>query len=145
MIRKFTYTLILFSLPLFLLSAQVYTDYLGAGHDQDIGITSSSFENNLTGSKTISGEGLDNPKMEAARFLAQTTLGFDMALIESLENTDFESWIDTQIALPASNMLTTMKTVWAEVLALHAANGEPAEEVFGPYQLHFNYAWWTLT
>ncbi len=122
----------------------MYTDYLGAGHDQDIVVTASSSSQNSDLSATVSGKGMDNAKMEAARFLAQATFGFDMALIESLENLEFEAWIDNQIALPPTSLKTTVEDVWAEVLALHLANGEPADEIFGPYQLHFNYGWWTL-
>lgn len=132
---------LLFFGPLY---SQNYFDYLGTGHTDGITVTSSSNQSNATAFKTIDGSGMDNDKMEAARFLAQSTLGFDMAMIEDLAGTDFEDWIDLQIDLPPSNLTSILDDVWTEVYDLQVSYGDDPDDIFGPYKLHYNYSWWTM-
>ncbi len=126
------------------LLGQVYTDYLGAGHDNGINVTSSDNYFRASADQTINGSGLDSRKMNASRFLSQATLGYDMSMIEALENLEFENWIDNQFSIMPSSLTSSLENVWQEVLNLHIANGENEDDVFGPAQIHFNYAWWTL-
>jgi len=129
----------------FSVNGQIYLDYIGAGHSDGITITSSAFEEGGEPSNVINGSGMDARAMEASRFLAQTTLGYDLNMVNALkEELDFEAWLDNQIQISPSNMLEKANTIWDEVLALHVAAGEDPDEVFGPNQLHFNYAWWEL-
>ena len=140
--KLLSYLFLLFSS--YSLQAQIYTDYLGAGHSTGITVTSSDQFSTATGLKTIDGSGMNNDKMEASRFLAQATMGYDMQMVEDLAGTDYEAWIDAQYAIPATSMWNTLYTVWDEVLALHVAAGENPDDVAGPRERHVNYAWWTV-
>ena len=35
-----------------------------------------------------------------------------------------------------------MNNIWEESKAVRIAAGQAEEDIFGPYALHFNYAWW---
>ncbi len=131
----------LFIIPL---HAQLYSDYLGAGHSNGITVTSSSNQNSATAVKTIDGSGMDNDKMEAARFLAQATFGFDMGMVEELTGNDFEEWIDEQIDEPTSNFSEVLDEVYTEVYDLLIASGYTDDDIGDPRQIHYNYSWWTL-
>ena len=126
--------------------AQTYTDYIGAGHSAGISVYSSSNANSSIAENTLNGKGMDADAMEASRFLAQAVLGHNMEMVDALkDDLDFEGWIDAQMNVPYYGMLRMMEEVWAEALQLHVDAGEDPEEVFGPYGLHFNYAWWQNT
>ncbi len=129
----------------FSVKGQTHLDYVGAGHSEGITITSSSYIQGGEPSNVIDGSGMDAKAMEASRFLAQATLGYDMDMINALkEDLNFEAWLDNQMQIAPSSMLDKTLSVWEDVLALHVEAGEDPEEVFGPYTLHFNYAWWEL-
>jgi len=125
-------------------NTQGYTDFIGAGHTDGITVSSSSDIQGSESINSLNGSGMDFDKMDASRFLAQATLGYNMDDINSLAGNSYEEWINQQIQITPSNYLETLEDVWNEVLALHVAAGEDPEEVFGPYQLHFNYSWWTI-
>ena len=123
--------------------AQTYSDYIGAGNDSGITVTTSSSEANSDGNNTINGKGLDAAKYEASRFLAQATLGHTMTQIESLATgLDFDAWIDDQIAQTPTNFLDETFIIYDEVVALQEAAGVPEEDIDNPHGVHFNYAWW---
>jgi len=127
---------------------QVYEDYVGGGHAQDIIIHSSSsfsdpeWSDNSLPKHTIDGEGLDGRMAEAARFLYQSSLGGSKSEIKSLsESLDFEGWIDEQIALPRTNFLDlTRATYQAARQRYTQVNGD--SELFEYNEVHFQYAWW---
>jgi uncharacterized protein (DUF1800 family) len=136
-------SLLCFLLVSHLSYAQVYEDYIGAGHSAGITVTSSNSNGDSQDINSLNGDGMDARAMEASRFLAQSTLGHNMEMIDGLkENLDYESWIDEQMAIPSYGMLRMLNEVWEDALQLHLDAGEDEEEVFGPYFLHFNYAWW---
>lgn len=139
-------TISLSILSCFMLSAQVYDDYIGAGHSQGVTVTSSSNFLGTDPNNTIDGSGMDAPLMEAGRFVNQATMGAKQAYIEQVRDYSggYEAWIDDQFTVAPSTMLTTMNTVWTQVYNARLAGGEPADDIFGPYSLHFNYAWWQL-
>ena len=123
--------------------AQIYDDYIGAGHSDGITVTSSNSSGDAEDINTINGAGMDARLFEASRFLAQTTFGSTKAEIEDLAvDLDFEAWIDNQIALPTTQYLPEMEIIWDEIYQLKIANGEAPEDIFGPYALHWNYTWW---
>ncbi|MBC7884786.1 MAG: DUF1800 domain-containing protein, partial [Saprospiraceae bacterium] len=47
----------------------------------------------------------------------------------------FEPWINDQFTKSPQTILPLMNTIWNEIYALD-------NEEYGPYALHFNYAWW---
>lgn len=86
---------------LHMMSAQVYSNYLGTGHSQNISVSSSSTEDGYDAFATISGMGMDSAymKVQASRFLGQATLGADRILIDEVAEKGFEAWIDEQMGL----------------------------------------------
>ncbi|MBK9151625.1 MAG: DUF1800 domain-containing protein [Saprospiraceae bacterium] len=116
---------------------QVYTDYIGAGHYNGITATASSHSGLSSPDKTLNGSGLDARLMDASRFMAQATFGADMELIEEVAEMGYENWINQQYTLPPSYILPKLNEIWNEILF---ASGDP--ELFGPWAVHFNYAWW---
>lgn len=115
--------------------AQQYKDYIGAGHNIGITVTASSSTGVSTPSKTLDGSGLDALTFDASRFLGQATFGANMEMIEDVKEMGYEAWIDDQFTKSPQTILPTMYTIWDEIYALD-------NDAFGPYALHFNYAWW---
>ena len=102
------------SLPL-LLCAQEFRhyDFLGAGHDLEIRVTSSSSTSG-TAAKTIDGFAITNPEQvkDASRFLAQATFGADLATIHMTAAMGYEAWLDEQFALPQPSIIDEMYRHW---------------------------------
>jgi uncharacterized protein (DUF1800 family) len=124
---------------------QQYEDFLGAGQDMGVTITTSHNHGTATGNKTMNGDGMNAKLFEASRFLAQASLGANMATIEYVSDIGFGAWIDEQCALPVTSLSATMDQEFAEALALYVQNGGNANDYYGPWALHFNYAWWDMT
>lgn len=142
--RTYIYT-ILFFIGVIKVCAQPYSDYIGAGHAQGVTVTSSSnFNATSTAVKSINGSGLESPFFEASRFLAQSTLGADSSLIEEVKSTGFEAWINDQFTKNPTLILPQMNSIWTESKAARVAAGQNPDDIFGPYGLHFNYAWWQV-
>ena len=121
------------------LSGQLYTDYLGAGHNSGLAITASSSISNSRPEKTMDGSGLNNKLFEASRFFGQATFGMQRNAIETFsQSLQYESWIDSQFTKPLRLMTPKMQAIWQQILD----ESENPDEEFGPYALHFNYAWW---
>ncbi len=107
-----------------LLSSQSYDDFIGAGHNRDIIVSSSSTTNRpnwsqiSNGNKTLDGSGLDWDRTQAARFLSQATIGFEESLIDNVLEMGIEPWIDYQMQKPYTNYLDLMNQVHPEWLSL---------------------------
>lgn len=129
-------------LPLGLLG-QSYTDYLGAGHNVGVTITASSSNAKSPAENTLSGSGMDSPTFAAGRFLSQATIGPTMEMIEDLvaANNDYNAWIENQFILPSSEVNPVVDDVWNEIVAYRVSQGEDPESLFGPWKIHFDYAW----
>ena len=99
----------LWSHPFF--AQQRHYDFLGAGHQNEISVTSSAGD----GSKTISGFPIQNPDQvkDAARFLAQATFGADLATIQMTAAMGYPAWLDEQFALPMVSQLEVMMDIAA--------------------------------
>ena len=131
-----------------ILTAQVYTDYIGAGHSEGITVTSSSeqtrdgWSETSSALNTINGSGLDGRLLETSRFLSQATFGTNIDYIKAVAEGSFEDWIDEQFSLSSPPMGPLVSDIYNEALQMWVANGGAAEDYFGPYVLHFLYAWW---
>jgi len=117
--------------------AQPYKDYIGAGHNKGITVTTSSSEVGTSPAKIMDGTGLDAKTYDASRFLGQSTFGVKLTDIETFVGTgnNYEAWIDDQFTKPVQPILPLMNTIWNEILTINPT-------AFGPWALHFNYAWW---
>ncbi len=135
---------ILYCISLFSLQSQNYTDYLGAGNDLGITVSSSSDNDTQIGSNTITGNGLDAAMMDASRFLSQATIGVDRATINELVDYPggYSQWIDDQIIQGYIPLSTSLDQVWAEVTSAQIANGTDPNEIGIPWAVHWHYTWW---
>ncbi|MEM6893789.1 MAG: DUF1800 family protein [Bacteroidota bacterium] len=87
----------------FCLQGQTHSDFLGAGHDNGITVTTSHNDNaTTTGDKSVDGFEVVNTNalVDASRFLAQATMGYDYETIQMAAAMGFEAWIDEQFSLP---------------------------------------------
>jgi len=128
--------------------SQEYTDYLGAGHSNGITVTSSSQQSRTdwvetaAAENTINGKGLDARLLETSRFLAQATFGTKRDYIETVAQGTFEDWIDNQFEINSPSIGEQTQVIYDQALNMFIANGGDPEDYFGPYSLHFQYAWW---
>lgn len=133
--------------------AQIYTDYIGTGHNTSV-IVSSSSEHSRTNwnetalaDNTINGQGMDARLFETSRFLAQTTFGTELSYIENLasnlENYNFSDWINDQFEIPISpeSMGDLAITIFDDAQNMYFNNGGSGP-YNGPTNDHFSYAWW---
>ncbi len=138
----------LFVVTSLLLNAQEYTDYLGAGHNNGIVVTSSNEQSRsnwnevAAAEKTLNGDGLDARLLETSRFLTQATFGADLDYIKTVAEGTFEDWIDQQFEFDSPSIGEQTQSIYDQAKNLYAANGGNPDDYFGPYSLHFQYAWW---
>ncbi len=86
------------------ISAQSYSDYLGAGHNNGITAITSHEENSQEGGGTsVDGFPISDPDLlaDASRFLSQATLGYDFEMVQQVAAMGYEAWLDEQMSLPA--------------------------------------------
>ncbi len=119
-----------------------YDDYVGAGHTQDIIITSSSDSDETDIENIINGQGFDHLYFDASRFLMQATLGYEKEHVDQVMEMGIEAWIDQQIQEQPTLMLPKMEDIWEEEYQLYIDNGLTDEEIFGPSWVQYDYAWW---
>lgn len=142
--------LLLSFLALYLLygssSAQVM---LGTDTSQQIKVITSSdytplyWTQTASGEKTINQTGLEGPLMEASRFLSQASLGANLEVTRQVADMGIEAWIDAQMALPRTQMLENLNTVYGEVIEWYLLNGGDPDEISSrPGWTVFNYTWW---
>lgn len=131
--------------------SQTYTDYIGAGHNEGMTVSSSSqfqlnsWDESATGEQTIDGSGLEGQTMAFSRFMAQASLGADLETIEYVRSIGMETWLDEQFEVPPSSTLDAIWEVYTESYDHAIANGVPEEELGErPWAYHFNGAWWTV-
>lgn len=128
------------------LFAQTYTDYLGAGHNNNITITTSHNENDAIGDNTLNGFGFMPDDKAASRFLAHATLGSDYETIQQLAQTGYSDWIDQQMALPTTSYFQKTDDIYQEAINLfiaqHGSGAVVGNEEIIPYASYFRMAWW---
>ena len=128
--------------------SQVYDDYIGAGHDEGITVSSSDeqirpgWNESAAANNTINGDGLDGRLLETSRFLSQATFGTDLEYIKAVAEGSYEDWIDAQFELSSPEMNQLTRDIFQQALQMWINNGGDPEDYFGPYVLHFLYAWW---
>lgn len=101
--KKTILIFLFFLLGNFLYAQNPYSDFLGAGHNNGITVTTSHNGNaNQDGTKSVDGFPVSNPELlaDASRFLAQSTMGYDFETIQMAAAMGYESWIDEQFTLP---------------------------------------------
>lgn len=139
------------SISSMLLSAQVYDDYVGGGHDEGIIIITSDdyqadgWEQIASGENTLNGMGLEGKLMDASRFLAQATFGADEATIREVAQMDFENWIDLQTDLEATYILPSIIETYQTAVQIYTDNGGNLVNYSDRAEWqHFDYAWWQI-
>lgn len=114
-----------------------HRDFIGAGHDNNIQVMTSSNSGGTPARATLDGFRIQNADQlkDASRFLAQASFGADMATIEMTAAMGYEAWLDEQFALPALSIRDEMKR-----LSYNESQEEPEEE-FGLGTYYFDIAW----
>jgi len=102
-----------------ILAGQGYTDYLGAGHDSGIIVTSSSEDGRSRADNTVNARGMDAEQMEMARFLSQATFGSDIEEVERALTLGMETWIDEQVYMPFNYLTPQMWEIWDDLEMQH--------------------------
>ncbi len=136
------YSMLVACTPLF---AQTF---IGAGEDDGIVVeTSDDYRDSswtalANGLNTINGSGLLYERFRTAYFLEQASIGFESRHLDSVMNLGIEGWIDAQMALPQTKVLTETESVWARIMDSLAANGVDIQR--RPNANAFQYAWWQV-
>ena len=121
------------------IQSQIYLDYIGAGHNNGITVTSSSGSDSLS---TINGHGVMVDTFGASRFLAQATLGANYEEIHRTANMGVSAWIEEQLAMPIDSMQVMMDSLFVVYQDSLAANGQ-STNVLIPV-LFKDYSWWQM-
>jgi uncharacterized protein (DUF1800 family) len=83
--------------------------------------------------------------MEASRFLAQASLGFNSDHLNEVKSLGIENWIDYQFSLEPSEISPHHDRIFQEAKVVYDSNKSvDDEDYYGPWGLHFNYAWWQV-
>ena len=133
------------SLPI---SAQVYSDYVGAGHLEGVTVTSSSNSNQTDATSSVNGSGLGIDEYGAARFLNYASLGADYETITTVANLGISDWLDVQFATPPQvSFMDTTLMIWEHFYPQYI-------DIYGydfivnhgdavvPYWFYWKMAWW---
>lgn len=124
-----------------LVFAQVYDDYIGAGHSTDISVTSSDAQSD--GLNTVNGEGLDLDILGASRFLTRATLGYTMEDIQAMTEFNIQDWIDDQVdAEPSYNTVPTVSIIFQLYNACLDELGPECLLNFNLNAAFWRYSWW---
>ena len=131
----------------FVIKAQIYTDYLGAGHNQGVSITTSSNESTSAGENTIDGSGLSPNLYDASRFLIQSTLGADYETIEYVSELGYSNWLDEQLNMPLDvSFLDTTWMIWDHFVDAYSQQWGDTNIIGNdnvlPYSFYWRMAWW---
>lgn len=129
--------------------AQTYTDYIGAGHQTGVSLTTSHSQTNANnGFYTVDGFPImeKDPLTDASRFLAQATLGADYETIQKVAAMGYEAWMEEQFLLPKSEYLPIMESIYQQFINVWVNQfGQTAVRENGenlPFGHFFSYAWW---
>lgn len=96
--------------------ATITTIFLASCSDGDVSTQSAppSFQSSSSASSTtLNASTKIDSRAEAQRFLARATFGADIETIERLENTNAETWLQSQFSKPSSAYLPKMLTLKA--------------------------------
>ncbi len=140
--------LLLFMFPFTLLKAQVYDDYVGAGHTEGVSVVSSSNSSTGNSQSTVDGSGLGVDAPAAARFLNYASLGADYETIQLVAQQGISTWLDDQLAMSVQyNFTDTTWMIWEHFYPQYI-------DIWGydfvvnhgdaviPYWYYWKMAWW---
>jgi uncharacterized protein (DUF1800 family) len=134
--------ILIFSSFLFAINAQVYNDYVGAGHFQGVTVTGSDNANSTTANNVGDGSGIGTGLKGASRFLGQATIGADMETIEEVADKGLSIWLDEQLALaPEVSFTDTTEKIWEEFKAKYIAMYGAGAVVDNPSVLILSIYW----
>lgn len=122
--------------------AQVYTDYIGAGHSVGVNVSSSDAQSD--GLAAVDGSGLGLDIRGSSRFLAHATVGYTMDDVQALTQTSIPEWIDEQLNMPLVNYtIPTVEIVFEMLDQCYEKYGvEFCTQNFAPNTIMWRYAWW---
>ncbi len=145
--KKIKLSVFFFLLFVVNIKAQIYTDYLGAGHNEGISITTSSNESFSTGDNTTDGSGLSPNLYDASRFLIQSTLGADYETIEYVSEIGYATWLDEQLNMPLQvSFLDTTWMIWDHFVDAYSQQWGDTNIIGNdnvlPYSFYWRMAWW---
>jgi len=133
------------------INAQIYTDYVGAGHSEGVTVTSSSNSNQTDVINSVNGSGLGIDAYGAARFLNYASLGADFETINTVADQGISDWLDAQFAMPPQVSFTdTTWMIWEHFYPQYidiygydfiVNNGDAVV----PYWFYWKMAWWNNT
>lgn len=133
------------------ISGLISQEYIGAGNYNGITATAShQYEDEnwiatANAQNTINGNGLEGELMEASRFLAQATMGYDQADMESVVNMSIEGWIDNQLQLPTTYIRPEQDYAWQVTIDTQLLQGDTLQYNGRVRSPTFNYGWWHVT
>ncbi len=124
--------------------------YYGAGNSTGVTVTASSvhvdtfiWTDSASAQNVINGSGMLHETFEAARFLAQATLGYDSSHIEDALALGYEGWIDDQFNQDTSFVLPYVDSTYYIVRdSFLAGGGNIADFQRRPVFKHLSYGWW---
>lgn len=129
-------------------SAQVYNDYVGAGHFEGLTVSASSNYETSSANSTANGNGLGIDEKAAARFLGYASMGADYETIQAVANQGISNWVDAQFDLPLqADFEADTWMIWEFFKQQYidkwgyntVAN---AGDAVIPYWFYFKMAWW---
>ena len=133
-------------------SCLISQEYIGAGNDNGVTAiashqyTDANWVSTANAQNTINGNGLDGELMEASRFLAQATMGYNNVDMQAVVNMGIEGWIDDQLQLPTTYVTPEMIHAFEASLDTMTNQGTLAEDLpFRANWAYFNYGWWHTT
>lgn len=124
--------------------------YFGGGNSTNVTVTaSSSFQDpnwpkSAIPQNTVNAQGMLAAYFNAARFLHQTTLGFDSTHVLEVLNLGFTGWINDQFNKPIEKMLPRTLNIFDIIADTLTSQGLGSEIGRRPGWKEFNYAWWDV-
>jgi uncharacterized protein (DUF1800 family) len=139
--KKTLTLLILFTYPI-LVYSQIYNDYIGAGHDQGVIVSSSSQDSDDQSS--IDGSGVGKDLAGASRFMSHASLGANLDDLLYVDEIGYEAWLNEQFDMPATSYSGVIESIYNQSYDYYVALGGDPEEYY-PNFLHFRNTWSHIT
>ena len=95
--------------------AQIYEDYLGAGNNIGVNVTSSNNQSIDSSAYSLSGTQLKPDLIGASRFLAQAALGASYEDIEHVVDIGIDAWLDEQFSMPAQSFEARYNLIYNQI------------------------------
>lgn len=107
--------LLIFLLNLNIGFAQIYEDYLGAGHNIGVKTTASDELGVDSSSHTLTGTQIKPDLIGASRFLSQAALGASYEDIVYVSEVGIDVWLDEQFGLPVTPFATKYQEIYDDI------------------------------